>query len=93
MRLHNHPSFPAALRVYKTRAHPGQRCAYDILGAALAPGALRNSRVITAYNFFLACVGGHYFRYDPRTAGRTVIHIVVSCACRILLLIGDITGR
>lgn len=38
-------------------------------------------------------VGGHYFRYDPRAAGRTMIHIVVSCACRIPVLIGNITGR
>lgn len=36
LRLHNHPPRMVPLRVYKTRAHPGQRCAYDISRVALS---------------------------------------------------------
>lgn len=93
LRLHNHPP-PDSLRVYKTRAHPGQRCAYDISRVALsALGTTRNSRVITAYNFFFGMSVGIIFSMirTPREGPWFILSFRVHAESPVL--IGDITER
>lgn len=96
--LHDHPRV-AFCEFIKFAPIPISDARTMFSGVALSAALARNVRLIATYNFFFGTSGEerrHYFRYDPRTAGRDrEIHIVVSYCVYVEFPSweSDITGR